>query len=253
MEKGARVVIDAIDITNKGKKAILANKVGDQIGINGEEFIRNPNDLLDEYSPIVAEGPKPTLLDYIDLGYWFSKIGKNFDTPDTKVVDTEYENKYFSAKREIEKDMRLQARREFEKRKQQEELKTKEDENRLLKEIIRRKERSAQEQIRELEKEIEQEKRAALLKLIRNHYIGAAKDNLNNFEEYILRDILPEIDDKIENYINTYDFRIKDDILTKKQELDELDRKFNSSERADIEKESILCKEYSDFLEAALI
>ena len=41
-------------------------------------------------SPAVTEGPKPTLLDYIDLGYWFSKIGKNFDTPDTKVIDTEY-------------------------------------------------------------------------------------------------------------------------------------------------------------------
>lgn len=253
LEKGARVVIDAIDKANKGKKAILANKVGDQIGLNGEVFISDPNSLPDEYSPIVAEEPKPTLLDYIDLGYWFSKIGKNFDTPDTKVIDTEYENKYFSAKREIEKDLRLQARREFEKRKQQEELKTKEDENKLLKEITARKERSAQAQIQELEKEIEQEKRAALLKLIRNHYIDAVKDNLNHFEEYILKDILSEINIKMENYINTYDFRIKDDILAKKQELEELDKKFYSSERADVEKESILCKEYSDFLETALI
>ena len=56
----------------------------------------------------------------------------------------------------------------------------------------------------------------------------------------------------MENYINTYDFRIKDDILAKKQELEELDKKFNSSERAEVEKKSILCKEYSDFLETAL-
>lgn len=253
LEKGARVVIDAIDIANKGKKAVLVNKVADQIGINGEEFISPQDGLTDEYSPIVAEEPKPTLLDYIDLGFWFAKIGKNFDTPDAKVVDTEYENKYFTAKRDIEKDLRLQARKEFEKRKQQEELKTKEDENRLLMEITERKERSAQEQIRELEKEIEQEKRAALLKLIRNHYIDAVKDNLNHFEEHILRDILPEINKKMENYFNTYDFRIKYDILAKRQELEELEKKYNSSERADVEKESILCKDYSDFLETALI
>lgn len=253
IEKGARAVVDAIDLANKGKKAILTNKIGDQIGLSAEEFIRDTNGVLDEYSPIVAEESAPTLLDYIDLGYWFSKIGKNFDTPDTKVVDTEYENKYFSAKQEIEKDMRLQARREFEKRKQLEELKTKEEENRLLKEITERKERSAQEQIRELEKEIEQEKKAALLKHIRNHYTDAVKDNLNHMEEYILKDILPKINIKMENYINTYDFRIKDDILAKKQELEELDKKFNSSERTDVEKESIICKEYSDFLETSLI
>lgn len=251
-EKGARVVVDAIDIANKGKKVILTNKFADQLGINGEEFIRDTNSLPDEYSPVVAEGPKPTMLDYIDLGYWFSKIGKNFDTPDTKVIDTEYENKYFATKREIEKDMRLQARKEFEKRKQQEELKTKEEENRLLKEITARKQRSAQEQIRELEKEIGQEKKAALIKYKRNHYIDAVKDNLNHIEEYILRDIFSEINIKMENYINTYDFRIKDDILARKQELEELDKKFNSSERAEVEKELILCKEYSDFLETAL-
>ena len=251
-EKGARVAVDAIDIANKGKKVILTNKVADQLGINGEELIRDTNSLPDEYSPAVTEGPKPTLLDYIDLGYWFSKIGKNFDTPDTKVIDTEYENKYFSTKQEIEKDMRLQAQKEFEKRKQQEELKTKEEENRLLKEITARKQHSAQEQIRELEKEIGQEKKAALIKHKRNHYIDAVKDNLNHIEEYILRDIFSEINIKMENYINTYDFRIKDDILAKKQELEELDKKFNSSERAEVEKKSILCKEYSDFLETAL-
>ena len=253
LEKGARVFIDAIDAANKGKKVLLANKVGEQIGATGKEFVVNLYDLPDEYSPIVPDGPKPTILDYINLGYWFSKIGQNFDTPDTKIVDTEYENKYFSAKQEIERDMRLQARKEFEKRKQQEELKSKEDENSLLKEITLRKERSAQEQICELEKEIELEKRKALLVLVRNHYINAAKDNLNHYEEYILTDILSEINEKMKNYINTYDFRIKDDIFSKRHELDELENKYNSSEREDVEKESILCKEYSDFLETLLI
>lgn len=243
----------AIDAANKGKKVLLANKVGEQIGATGKEFVVNLYDLPDEYSPIVPDGPKPTILDYINLGYWFSKIGQNFDTPDTKIVDTEYENKYFSAKQEIERDMRLQARKEFEKRKQQEELKSKEDENSLLKEITLRKERSAQEQICELEKEIELEKRKALLVLVRNHYINAAKDNLNHYEEYILTDILSEINEKMKNYINTYDFRIKDDIFSKRHELDELENKYNSSEREDVEKESILCKEYSDFLETLLI
>ena len=79
------------------------------------------------------------------------------------------------------------------------------------------------------------------------------KDNLNHIEVYILKDIFAEIDIKMEKYINTYDFRVKDDIYAKKQELERLDNEFNSSERADVEKESILCKEYSDFLEAALM
>lgn len=252
-EKGARVFIDAIDAANKGKKALLMNKAGEQIGVNGEEFVRNPYDLQDGYPPIMPDAPTPTLMDYIDLGYWFSKIGQKFDVPDTKTVDTEYENKYFSAKQEIERDMKLQARKEFEKRKQQEELSSKEDENRLLKEITLRKERSVQEQIRELKKEIDAEKRKALLALMRNHYINAAKDNLNHYEEYILTDILSEINEKMETYINTYDFRIKDNILSKRHELDELDNKYNSSERENVEKESILCKEYSDFLETSLM
>ena len=78
-------------------------------------------------------------------------------------------------------------------------------------------------------------------------------DNLNHIEKYILTEVLSEIDEKMENYINTYDFRIKDDICAKKQDLEELDKKFNSSERAKLESETVLCKEYSDFLEAATV
>lgn len=252
-EKGARAVVNAIDNVNKAKKSILTSKIFDQVGIKGEEFVSSTNDEFTQYPPITSEEPKPTLLDYIGLEYWFGKIGKKFDTPDTKIVDLEYKNKYYSEKQEIEREMSLQVFKEFEKRKKQEDLKTKEDENRLRKEITVRKERSAQEQIRELEKEIEREKNAALLKLIRNHYIDVVKDNLNHIEAYILKDIFAEIDIKMEKYINTYDFRVKDDIYAKKQELERLDNEFNSSERADVEKESILCKEYSDFLETALM
>ena len=252
-EKGAWTVVNTIDNVNKARKSMLANKVLNQVGIKGAESISDIDSEFTNYPPIVPEEPKPTLLDYIDLGYWFGKIGKNFDTPDTKIVDMEYENKYFSEKQEIEKEMRLQVFKEFEKRKKQEDLKTKEDENRLRKEITVRKERSTQEQIRELEKEIEREKNAALLKLIRNHYIYVVKDNLNHIEDYILKDIFAEIDIKMEKYINTYDFRVKDDIYAKKQELEKLDKEFNSSERVNVEKESILCKEYSDFLETALM
>lgn len=251
-EKGARVFVDAIDMANKGKKTILANRLSDKIGINGEEFIRNPEQFPDDYSAIVPEKSKPTILDFIDLGYWFAKIGKNFDTPDTKMIDTEYENKYYSAKQSIEKEMRLQARKEFEKRKQQEDLQTKEEENRLLKEIAVRKERSAQEQIHELEMEIEREKRAALAKFIRNHYVSVIKDNLDHFEEYILDEVLSEMNEKMDNYINTYDFRIRNDILAKRQDVEELDKKYNSAERELVERESIICKEYSDFLETVL-
>lgn len=248
-EKGARVVVDAIDVVNKGKKAALVGKIG-----MGEDFIRNPNeDLEPDYSPIVSEGPKPTLLDYIDISYWFSKMGKNFDTPDTKVVDMEYENKYNASKQAIEREMRLQARKEFEMRKIQEGIKTKEDENQLLKEINARKEHAAQTEIRELEREIEREKRLALTKLVRNHYISAVLENLDHIEDYIITDVFAEVDEKMQKYIATYDFKIKDDILVKRNELKELDDKFNSSERADIEREAILCKEYSDYLESEVM
>ena len=245
-EKGARVVVDTIDVVNKGKKAVLAGKLG-----VSDDSIRNSNEYLEpDFSPSVPEGHKPTLLDYIDIGYWFSKIGKNFDTPDTKVVDTEYENKYNTSKQAIEREMRLQARKEFEMRKIQEGIKNKEDENQLLKEINARKKRAAQTEIQELERELEYQKRIAAIKLIRNHYISAVSENLAHIEEYILTDIFAEIDEKMQKYIATYDFKIKADILVKKNELEKLDDKFNSSERADIEREMILCKKYSDYLES---
>ena len=63
--------------------------------------------------------------------------------------------------------------------------------------------------------------------------------------------------DKIQNFVlsnkNGKTIDISGQITKAKQEVEELDKKFNSSERADVEKESILCKEYSDFLETALI
>lgn len=250
-EKGARAAINAIDIANKGKKVVLVNKLGEELGISGDEIVADMDGSSgSDTSPFLPEEPKPSLLDYIGLDYWFAKIGKKFDMPDRKVIDVEYENKYNSAKREIENNIRMQTRKEFEKRKEQEDLKNKEEENNLLKEITSRKERAAQEQIEELRKEIEQEKQAAHLKSIRNHYISAADDNLTHAREQIISDVLPDINDKMDNYINTYDFRMKEDISFRKRELDELEEKYNSAERAELEKECSLCEGYSAFLES---
>ena len=113
-----------------------------------------------------------------------------------------------------------------------------------------RKERAAQEQISELQKEIEQEKQAVIIKNIRNHYISAAKDNLEHFKEHIISDVLPDINNRMNDYINTYDFRAKADISVKKKELDTLEEKYNSAEKAELEKECSLCKDYSDFIES---
>lgn len=239
----------------KGAKLIKAIQVADTLtdGARGiAKVAKVVNGRKKVISPTVPEQVKPTILDCIDLGYWFSKIGKSFDIPDTKIVDIEYENKYISDKQNIEREMRIQVRRELEKRKQQEELKTKEDENRLLKEITVRKERSVQEQIHELEMEIEKEKKAALVKLIRNYYVSVIKDNLDHFKKYILEEVLAEVNEKMNNYINTYDFRIKNDILLKKQEIEELEKKYNSTERELLERESMICKGYSDFLKVVL-
>ena len=250
-EKGARAAVNVIDFANKGKKAILMNRIGEQIGMASDEKTLEIEGIVNpDYLPCWSEEPKPSLLDYMGLDYWFAKIGKKFDIPDQKVIDTEYENKYYSEKREIEKEARMQARKEFEKRKEQEKLKNKEEENRLLKEITARKERAAQEQISELQKEIEQEKQAVIIKNIRNHYISAAKDNLEHFKEHIISDVLPDINNRMNDYINTYDFRAKADISVKKKELDTLEEKYNSAEKAELEKECSLCKDYSDFIES---
>lgn len=255
-EKGARVVVDTIDVINKGKKAILTNKIEKQVAINENDIDFNPNVIstnpsCDYY--LLANEPRPNILDYIGLDYWFAKLGKQFDVPDTKKVDIEYENKYYTAKHEIEREMKLQVRKEFEKRKQQEELKNKEEENILLKEITARKERAAQDQIKELEREIAKEKKLAVSKFIREYYISAVEENLNHMEHYIRTDLLKEIEEKMIMYIDTYDFKIVEDINKKRQELEEIERKFNSSEKEELENEITMCKEYVKFLEAATV
>ncbi len=72
-------------------------------------------------------------------------------------------------------------------------------------------------------------------------------------EHYIRTDLLKEIEEKMIMYIDTYDFKIVKDINKKRRELEEIERKFNSSEKEELENEITMCKEYVKFLEAATV
>lgn len=196
----------------------------------------------------LPDEPKATILDYLGLDYWFAKIGKKFDTPDTKRLDTEYEKRYFDEKNEIIRNHQRKADEEYKRRAELLGLKSEQEKIALKKQIIEKKMAKADEQIKQKQKELEAQKQQAYVKAIKNYYSEESAKLIDAYSRHILKDIQPEIDKKMDNYINLYDFPVSGEIRRKRNELEELETMFRTSEKEQIEQELKLCNQYLNVL-----
>lgn len=247
--------IGAVRVIGNAKKVAMQQKYPQQyenIIIKSEAPINLDN--LDEsvFDPELPLEPKTSILDYIGLDYWFGKIGKKFDTLDVKVVDEKYRSEYIAGKRKIEIELKKQADREWELVSQAETFKDEQEKLKRKSEIYSRKDKRVDDQLTELKKQLEDEKKKAVLKLTKTHYSDAAEYRIDRFVEHLKADIQPQIDEKMEKYINLYDFRIGSDIIMKRKQLESVEKEYDSSDRTNLEKELAIVTGYAIYLDGII-
>ncbi len=247
--------IDAVRVVGKAKKVAMQQKYPQQyenVIIKSEAPMSL--DLLDEslFDPDLPLEPKTSILDYIGLDYWFGKIGKKFDTPDVKVVDEKYSSEYIAGKRKIESELKKQADREWELISQAEDFKDEQEKLKRKSEIYARKDERVDAQLAELKKQLEDEKKKAVFKLTKKHYSDAAEYRIDRFIEHLKADVQPQIDEKMEKYINLYDFRIGSDIIMKRKQLESVEKEYDSSDRTNLEKELAIVTGYATYLDGII-
>ncbi len=257
--KDADKLADGARILAKVANGVKQQKRAGMIGKAAAAAFDNTDNGDNGKEPDIAGIPetntarRASLLDYLGLDYWFAKLGKQFDTPDCRVVDIEYKKEFKRQEKEIKDELKRQGEKLFEEKRALAGLNTKEEENRLRAEIAAKEDKAAAKQIEELKEKIDKEKNKAITKHIQEHYIKAADDNLEYAVERIKSDVGPDIDAKMKDYIKTYDFRLQADIASRKKELEDLEEKYNSGDKAKISEEFSLCGEYSTFIETEIM
>lgn len=221
------------------ERARKAQEMNDNIDVirNGVTSMRNQED------------ETASLLDYLSIEHHFAKIGKKFDKPQILQIDREYEKKYNDGKREIERRLRGQAEAEYKKRKELLDITDKQEQLKLEQDIALKKQKAAEEEERELKKQLGNSEYNDKVKAIREHYSSLVADKISEFCDALRNEKSVEIDENINEYINSFDFNISANINRKRMELEELNKRYESAEREQLRNEVVVCTEYQKFLE----
>lgn len=253
MGKAGQAVDTAIDVTRttsklfRSKKQIQALEEAERVA----RQCRNLKDGLEIAQNVKDHIPQSTgILDYLSFEYWFAKVGKKLDTPEIKEIDREYENLYRHQKDEILKRVKDATEAEYQKRCELLDIKDKQEQIKLEREITERKMKKAQEDMSCLEREIKAKKAQAKAEAFREFYLDASAKKIEEFCEYLNSDIAAEIDESVIRYINTHDFSITTSINRKRKELEELDKAYHTISKEEMEQALSRCSEYEKFIKS---
>ena len=196
-------------------------------------------------------GSDPSLLDYLSLEHWFAQIGKKFDKPETKHIDEEHKQRYNQKWEELQQDARRKAEAEAAQRIKILSIKDQQRKREVEREILERKLKAAEEQRNELRREMDAEVAQVKIRCIREFYTSQTKSLLNEFSEYVRKELAGRVDKMVEDYLGTYDFSISVRIRKKRGELEELETRYRSGERTALEQEMAQCTDFAAFLDGA--
>lgn len=238
-----------------GKKKKQQKLEQQQIMREQAEKARKMNKTIDNIKngiDSVRQGEEASIFDYLSLKYYFAKIGKKFDKPQVLQIDREYEKRYQDGRHEIEERLREQAEAEFKKRQELLDITDKQEQLKLKQDITAKNQRTAVEEERELKKQLEKAEYDDKVKAIRAHYSSLAADKISEFCNVLRTEKTAEIDKNMSGYINHFDFNISANISRKRMELEELDKRYDSSEKEALKNEAAACSAYQKFLETIL-
>ena len=237
----ARVGGRLVNSSRKSKKE-YANKLKDtanDVMNNASSFNEIKNSIRNE---------QPSIFDYFSIDYYFKKIGRKFDTPDVKVLDKDYEEKYNAGKKEIMLRLKEQYDLKLERRLKLIDMEKEDQVLQAKREYEAKKQEAIDANIKELEEKLQRERINSKNNKIRTFYASLAEEKISDYCVYLLNEVQPLIDKQVSGYLNTYDLGIVKELDRQKAELSSLEDKYNSSDISALIDELKLCQKYIKFL-----
>lgn len=191
---------------------------------------------------------KPSLLDFLSIEYYFSRIGKHFDTPDTVVEDEAYRVRYENMVRDIRFRHDAAAQKAAEERIRGKHILDTQAQQEERKKALEIERKSAEREISELKERSRKEAYDEKNRKCRKHYTDSVNSTLNDFTDSIRDDLDPSIERKMEKYLDTYGLQLKSEIAREKDSLDRLQAEFDSSDKAAYETALQQCVGYLSVL-----
>lgn len=241
--KGADTAADVIRGLHMIKKNGMAEKNG--IALPCEDVDESTEDYSELQQRLQEHEGQPGLLDLLSLEFYFSKIGKKFDVPDTIVIDEEHKQRYEAGRKEIVDRISAESRKAADDRikigkitdkKEQEEIFIKEQNKRKAK---------ADKEISELNRKLEKAKTDQVNEVSARYYISAMTSYIEDFCSHIAESVMPAINEKFESYIETYGLEMESEIARQQNALEELKQEFSNASNDKLKDELEKCRAYS--------
>lgn len=238
--KGADTTADIIRSLYMVKKNGMAER--SSLALSYEDESTGDYGMLQQR--INAQDVQPDILDFLSLEYYFSKIGKKFDTPDTIVVDEEHKRRYETGRQQIIDKINAEARKSADERIKIGKISDKKEQEEIfIKEQNKRKSKTDKE-LSDLNKKLEKAKTEQINIISAKYYISAMTSYIEEFCKHIAKSIMPVINDKFEAYLATYGLEIESEIARQQNAIDELEQKFSCASNDELKSELEKCRKY---------
>ena len=110
------------------------------------------------------------------------------------------------------------------------------------------KQASLERETKELQRKLNEKARAEKTRSIRKFYLSAVSEKVSDFCDYLLNDFQSDIDNKVQDYINTYDVKIMSDIKKAEENLERLNKEFSSGSNSELQDKLNILNEYDRYL-----
>lgn len=189
------------------------------------------------------------ILQLFTLEYHLGNIGKKFDKKEIIEVDKDYEMRYRIGKKEIQNRIKESTHEEMKKRNTILKINDKIEKAKMEEKIYRNKYSTAEKEIEELKKQLEEEKEKEIIKRIKNHYIEESSNNIEKICKKIISETGEHIEKSIEDYITASSTLIIGKIKSKENEIKNLEEFLVSASKKELEEKENLCQEYIRYLD----
>ena len=168
------------------------------------------------------------------------------------LVDEEYLREYQEGQNRLMKEAYAAASAEAEKQARLLDIQNRQEQLAMEKKITERKIRSAEKEIAELRRSLEEASNRAKAASIREYYGKVVAARLSEYAAYIRVDVSAQVEQTVSGYLNTYNARVSAQMARKRERLSELEKEYQQGSQGALEADSRRCQTYLKKLDALL-
>lgn len=196
----------------------------------------------------IIKSEEPSVLDYVSVEYWAEAVGKNFDTPPKKHIDTEYERTFKEEEAKIRRALKDKQKREFDIQSKMNKFTTEAEKMTVLRKALIVDENKVQQQLETRKKEIEKTAKKLAITKWKSECAEVFADEINKVFSEVEAKYTEDLPSRALAYQNKKIEKIKSKLEDKLEAIENL----NNVSLNDIEEKIAICSNDLKLLELQL-